>query len=85
MATQNLGHIALGTSLGTRNGSSEFENRHHSPVGWLSARKNLGGGAKDNRPLFFKTRGYCFYCSFYCFLTILGGKSRFGRAPPAPL
>ena len=28
--------------------------------------KNLRG-AKDNRPLFFKTIGYCFYCSFYGF------------------
>ena len=54
---------------------------------WLSARKN--SGAKDNRSLFFKAIGYCFYCSFYCFLKILGGKrlfwgggkSRFGGTP----
>ena len=52
---------------------------------WLSAGQNLGGGgAKDNRPLFFKTIGYCFYCSFYCFSKILGGKSRFGGRPLPP-
>ena len=49
-----------------------------------------GGGAKDNRPLFFKTIGYCFYCSFYCFSKILGGQTpsrgakSFWGAPPAP-
>ena len=43
---------------------------------WLSVRKKLSG-AKDNRSLFFKTIGYCFNCSFYGFLKILGrGKSR---------
>ena len=41
--------------------------------------------------IFFKTIGYCFYCSFYCFFEnfrmvkcLLGGKSRFGGHPPAP-
>ena len=32
----------------------------------------------------FKTIGYCFYCSFYCFSEILGGKSRFGGRPCPP-
>ena len=50
--------------------------------------KDLGRGeAKENRTLFFKTIGYYFYCSFYCFSKfqggkrLLGGKSRFGRTP----
>ena len=58
---------------------------------WLSARKKLkvgGGGAKDNRPLFFKTVGYCFYSSFY-FGKPLGRKTAFGgrgsRLPPPPV
>ena len=43
--------------------------------GWLSAGKNLrGGGGGGKRPLFFKTIGYRFYCSFYFFLKILEGK-----------
>ena len=43
-------------------------------VGCLSARKNLKMAI-----------GYCFYCSFYCFLTILGGQKSFGGALlPAP-
>ena len=43
------------------------------------------GGAKDNRPLFLKTVYYCFYCSFYCFLKILGGaKVILEGHPPAP-
>ena len=48
-------------------------------------------GAKNNRPLFFKTIGYCFYCSFYCFFEnfrrqtpFREGKSRFGGAPLPP-
>ena len=48
---------------------------------WLSARKKFRGG--DNRPLFFKTIGYCSYCYFYCFSKILGGQTSFrGGAPP---
>ena len=38
--------------------------------------KNLGGQKIiDHR--FFKTIGYCFYCSFYCFSKILGGANDF--------
>ena len=37
----------------------------------------LSGGVKDNRSLFFETIGYCFYCSFYCFVKILGGQKPF--------
>ena len=29
--------------------------------------EKLKGEAKDNRPLIFKTIGYCLYCSFYRF------------------
>ena len=60
----------------------------HTHPGFL-LEKNLRG-AKDNRPLFFKTIGYCFHCSFYCFFKILGcrrllgGKSFWG-VPPAPV
>ena len=46
---------------------------------WLSARKKFKG-AKDNRSLFFKAIGYCFYCPFYCFSKILGGKRLLGGA-----
>ena len=44
--------------------------------------KNLRG-VKDNRPLFFKTIDYCFYCSFYCFSKILGGQKSFWYPPVA--
>ena len=35
-------------------------------------------------PLFFKTIGYCFYCSFYCFLILGGQKSFSGEGIPCP-
>ena len=43
-----------------------------------------GGGAKDHRPLFFKTIGYFFYCSFYCFFENFRGQTPFlgGPCPP---
>ena len=57
---------------------------------WLSARKKFKGG--NNRPSFFKTIGYCFYCSFYCFSKILRGQTPFrgakvvlGGAPCPPV
>ena len=36
---------------------------------WLSSGKKFkgGGGGEDNRPLFFKTIGYCFYIVFRTF------------------
>ena len=43
---------------------------------WLSARKKFKGGAK--------TISYCFYCSFYCFLRILGGQKSFWGRPLPP-
>ena len=43
--------------------------------------KNLRG-VKDNRPLFFKTIGYCFYCSFYGFCKNFRGQKSFWGAPP---
>ena len=50
---------------------------------WLFARKKIkGGGAKDNKPLFFKMIGYCFHCSFDCFFKILGGQKSFWGASP---
>ena len=59
-------------------------------VNWLSDRKILRG-AKDNRPLSFKTIGYCFHRSFFVFWKILGGqqgirggKSGLGGGTPAP-
>ena len=47
-------------------------------TGFLLEKNLRGGGAKDNRPLFFRTIGCCFYCSFYCFSKILGGKRLLG-------
>ena len=50
---------------------------------WLSARKNLRG-SEDNRPLVFKTIGYCFYCSFCCFFeNFRGQKSSWGKEEPS--
>ena len=53
---------------------------------WLSARKNLSWG-KRQYAIVFKTIGYCFYCSFYCFLNFWGPNVFWGRslggAPPA--
>ena len=46
--------------------------------------KNLREGAKDNRPLFFKTLRYCFYCSFYRFFQKFKGGKSGGGAPPLP-
>ena len=51
--------------------------------------KNLRGGAKEINHCFFKTLGYCSYCSFYCFRKFYGGKRLLGGevilgAPPAP-
>ena len=46
---------------------------------WVSARKKFKGG-KRQRPLFFKTIGYCLSCSFCCFLKILGGQMPFRGA-----
>ena len=39
--------------------------------------KNLrgGGGGKTINHCFLKTIGCCFYCSFYCFLKILGASA----------
>ena len=45
---------------------------------WLSAKKDFKG--EDNRPLFFKTICYWFYCSFACFFLnffFLGGGDKF--------
>ena len=44
---------------------------------WLSARKKFRGG--HNRPTFFKTIDYCFYCSFHCFFKNFRGQTPFRR------
>ena len=51
-----------------------------SQVSGFLPEKNLEG-AKDNRPLFFKTVAYYFCCSFYCFLNFRGAKVVLGGAP----
>ena len=57
-----------------------LRNDFTSWTGFLLEKNLTGGGAKDNRPLFFKTIGYC----FYCFFENLGGQKSFWGAPPAP-
>ena len=45
--------------------------------------KNLGGG-KTIDHCFFKTIGYCFYCSFYCFFENFRGAEVVLGGAPAP-
>ena len=47
------------------------------------AGKKFKGGAKDNKPLFYKTIGYCFYCSFLFIENFSEAKVVLGAPPVA--